>query len=56
MKAGGWWEPPRTNVKRTVGIEFVTAILKRLPMQAIVALGPHSAGQSYCGTADFTTL
>ena len=28
MKAGGWWEAPRVNVKKAVGIEFVVAILK----------------------------
>ena len=31
MKEGGWWEKPRVNVKRAVGIEFVTAIVKMLP-------------------------
>ena len=30
MKEGGWWEKPRVNVKRAVGIEFVTAIVKML--------------------------
>jgi len=28
MKAGGWWEPPRKNVKTAVSLEFVKAILK----------------------------
>merc|ERR1712087_920731 len=30
MKEGGWWETPRLNVKRAVGAEFVTAIIKSL--------------------------
>ena len=30
MKAGGWWEPPRVDVKKAVGLEFVGAILKSL--------------------------
>ena len=30
MEAGGWWEPPRVDVKKAVGLEFVGAILKSL--------------------------
>jgi glutamate-1-semialdehyde 2,1-aminomutase len=30
MKKGGWWEPPRKNVKLTVAKEFVSAIAKSL--------------------------
>ena len=30
MKAGGWWEAPRKDVKAAVGVEFVTAIAKTL--------------------------
>merc|ERR1719382_348929 len=30
MKSGGWWEAPRVNVKKAVGAEFVTAIVKSL--------------------------
>merc|ERR1719478_707246 len=30
MQQGGWWEPPRVSVKKAVGLEFVTAILKSL--------------------------
>ena len=30
MKAGGWWEKPVKNVKMTVSLEFVVAILKSL--------------------------
>jgi len=30
MKAGGWWEAPRVDVKKAVGKEFVSAIFKQL--------------------------
>ena len=30
MQQGGWWEPPRVNIKRAVGLEFVGAMLKQL--------------------------
>merc|ERR1719231_578981 len=30
MKKGGWWEAPVVNVKKAVGLEFVTAIAKSL--------------------------
>jgi len=30
MKQGGWWEAPKINVKKAVGLEFVTAIAKSL--------------------------
>jgi len=30
MKEGGWWEPPRVNVKKRVSLEFVGAILKSI--------------------------
>merc|ERR1740130_1361683 len=28
MKAGGWWEPPRVSVKKSIGLEFAAAIFK----------------------------
>jgi len=28
MKAGGWWAPPKVDIKSTVGKEFVVAIIK----------------------------
>eukprot|EP00747_Dinoflagellata_sp_TGD_P210851 gnl/TRDRNA2_/TRDRNA2_84088_c0_seq2.p1 gnl/TRDRNA2_/TRDRNA2_84088_c0~~gnl/TRDRNA2_/TRDRNA2_84088_c0_seq2.p1 ORF type:complete len:606 (+),score=113.68 gnl/TRDRNA2_/TRDRNA2_84088_c0_seq2:115-1932(+) len=31
MQKGGWWEPPATNIKRKLGIEFATAFVKQLP-------------------------
>ena len=30
MKQGGWWEPPRTNVKQAISLEFAVAIAKSL--------------------------
>jgi len=30
MKQGGWWEPPVNDPKKSVGVEFVTAIAKTL--------------------------
>lgn len=30
MTAGGWWETPRVDVKRTVGLEFAVAIAKQV--------------------------
>ena len=30
MKAGGWWEPPRVSVKKSIGLEFAAAIFKSL--------------------------
>ena len=30
MQKGGWWEPPRKDVKKTVGLEFAVAIVKSL--------------------------
>lgn len=30
MQEGGWWEPPKKDIKATVGLEFVTAIVKTL--------------------------
>merc|ERR1719421_701853 len=30
MKAGGWWEPPVADPKKSVGLEFTKAILKSL--------------------------
>jgi len=30
MKKGGWWEPPVTDPKKSVGLEFTKAILKSL--------------------------
>jgi len=28
MKKGGWWEPPRKDPKKSVGLEFVKEIIK----------------------------
>jgi len=28
MKAGGWWEPPKVNVKKAISSEFAVAIVK----------------------------
>jgi len=30
MKKGGWWEPPDNDPKKSVGKEFVVAIVKTI--------------------------
>ena len=30
MTKGGWWEPPKLNIKRAIGREFAVAIGKNL--------------------------
>jgi len=30
MQAGGWWEPPKANIKSKLGVEVGTAVLRNL--------------------------